>query len=142
MDATDGRFLRMTIELPGVPVSTAIARRVVRAGLRATGEVSNVDDLELITSELVANAVSSTGHDITVTVTAEFGGSVLLEVSDDGPGWPYPRASEGEPPEIGGLGLHIVEELAAAWGCVPNIGRGKTIWVESPPPKDRPPTIP
>jgi anti-sigma regulatory factor (Ser/Thr protein kinase) len=145
----DGRAprLRMTLELPGLPISATIARHLVRAGL-ATAGTPDLDPIELITSELVANAISCTGDDITVTLTTLAGGAVLLEVADLGTGWPeWPGWGSGPGPgsgsdsdsgsgpaeRIGGLGLPIVDALATRWGCVANPGPGKTVWVESRP---------
>ena len=125
----------MTLELPGVSTSPAVARHVVRAGLVASGEAADLDALELITSELVANAIACTAREVTVTMTARVGGSVLLEVADQGAGWPMlPGSAVDE--RVGGLGLPIVDALATAWGCVENPDQGKTVWVEAPPPLD------
>lgn len=112
----------------------AAARRWV-AGLYAGH--SYADDLELVVSELVTNAIehsrSGLGGTVSVTV-AEWRGEVRVYVADDGT-----PVTEGEPasvphlPEDGqelgaesGRGLVLVDALSSRWGYVPADGAGMT----------------
>lgn len=81
------------------------------------------DDVVLVVSELVSNSVrhgSSNGIDVKVTAG---GGTIRVEVADDGPGFAADVA-RGE-----GLGLTIVDKLADRWGL--DESRSKfTVWAE------------
>jgi signal transduction histidine kinase len=81
------------------------------------------DDLSEAAGNLIENAARHARH--AVTVTAETNGdSVVLSVSDDGPGIPEERLSEalrrgGRLDERGsgaGLGLAIVTDIVKSWG--------------------------
>jgi anti-sigma regulatory factor (Ser/Thr protein kinase) len=76
------------------------------------------DDVVLLTSELVANALrhgapaASVDQGITLMITAE--GSVLrVAVGDSGPGFDPSRL---RPSATGGWGLLLVDRLASRWG--------------------------
>lgn len=79
----------------------------------------------LLVSELATNAVV---HGATAfEVHAVVDGSVRVEVTDDGPGWP--RVVHAPPDAGGGRGLRIVDELATRWGAE-RLDHGKRIWFE------------
>jgi anti-sigma regulatory factor (Ser/Thr protein kinase) len=87
------------------------------------------EDVVLVVSELVTNAVrhgSSDGIDLKV---AKRGGRIRVEVTDHGSGFSV------DDPRGDGLGLNIVERLADSWGM--KTGKDKfTVWAElsaSPP---------
>ena len=87
------------------------------------------DDVVLVVSELVTNAVrygSSDGIDLKLT---NRGGRIRIEVTDHGPGFSV------DDPRGSGLGLDIVEKVADRWGM--KDGNHKfTVWAElstSPP---------
>ena len=87
------------------------------------------DDVVLVASELVTNAVrygSSEGIDLKLT---NRGGCIRVEVTDHGTGFSI------DDPRGDGLGLNIVERLADRWGM--KGGQHKfTVWAEistSPP---------
>lgn len=107
------------------PSSVAAARRFVRDMLPMTGPA--VDDIELITSELVTNAVQHGGAGgIGVRVAGDE--TVLrVEVTDSGSGrLPRPGVSgDGER----GRGLLHVEALSDRWGVRENAA-GVTVWAE------------
>lgn len=123
---------------------TAPAQVRTRLSLRLAswGMAGIVEDVALIASELVTNAVLHAGEgEIRVRFTREADG-VLLEVWDACDRRPVrrraPRATAaGGPPEAaapdpddgtGGRGLLIVEALAAQCGVVPTGPRGKWVW--------------
>jgi anti-sigma regulatory factor (Ser/Thr protein kinase) len=91
-----------------------------------SGEV--VSTVELLTSEVVTNAIVHAGTDteLVVLVAEE---RVRVVVRDGSPAAPVPRA--GQPQAPPGLGLAIVERLAHRWG-VEGVrrGRGKEVWFE------------
>jgi PAS domain S-box-containing protein len=112
--------------LPARTESVGRARHEVLAMAGQLG-IDGTGDLELITSELTSNAVTSSATEIRLRLSR--GDAVVrLEVDDDGPG--TPQVVEGS--EAGGWGLHVVEEVSTAWGVIPLPAGGKTVWAEIP----------
>jgi anti-sigma regulatory factor (Ser/Thr protein kinase) len=106
------------------------ARRDVRHALEARHvPKTTVDVVELLTSEVITNAV----------VHARSPRSVELFVSDrqvrvaveDGTTDP-PEVHHVEPTALTGRGMTLVEELSAIWGSDPTPGGGKWVWFEVP----------
>ena len=101
-----------------------IARDAALA-FRSSLTAERLEDLRLVLSELVTNAVvHGQGNTLDVRLTAD-GPVVSGEVVDDGDGFPAPP-----PPSLdqrGGRGLAIVGALTRQWG----IERGSThVWFE------------
>ncbi len=112
-----------------VPCARLHARHLVREwglnGLAATGE--------LLTSELVTNAVQATaGHDTLAPVRLRLSGDgarVLIEVWDADPRPPQPR-DPGLADE-GGRGLFLVATLSTRWNWyLTQDPPGKVVWCE------------
>ena len=82
-------------------------------------------DVELLLSELVANAVRHGGGVDRVTLTAD-AGCVRIDVRDHEPGEP---AVSRDPGRESGWGLLIVDRLAAEWGVQHHPGDGKSVWL-------------
>ena len=110
-----------TIEVPPERTSPRLARRFVVAQLAG---VDCADDIALLTSELVTNAVVHAGTAADVTVVRS-PSAVRVEVADHAESEPRKRA----PDERGGRGLHMVEAVADRWG-VEARGAGKVVWFE------------
>ena len=111
-------------DLSADAVSPARARIIVRRML----DIWDADDVklvELLTSELVTNAVRHAATAIVLTVAAE-ASTVRVEVSDLDPHLPSMCANPG----IGGYGLRIVDGLATRWGVEQRPNDGKTVWFE------------
>ncbi|MET8628467.1 ATP-binding protein [Kitasatospora sp. NPDC004669] len=111
--------------------SVRTARRHVREQLSAWGFTGDkVDDLVLITSELVTNAVvhACQGHDEVRLYLQEFGGDCRLEVWD--PRFDLPL-QDRKPHRFreGGRGVELVRELALDFGVITRRGSGKRVWV-------------
>jgi anti-sigma regulatory factor (Ser/Thr protein kinase) len=87
-------------------------------------EEPTVMDASLVVSELVTNALRH-GDGPTVLRAALLTAEVQVSVTDSGDG--EPRLLPPDPGRIGGLGLVVVSQVAAAWGVAPFPG-GKTIW--------------
>ncbi|WP_260609452.1 SpoIIE family protein phosphatase [Streptomyces sp. WAC 01325] len=112
------------------------ARIFVDGQLRAWHLTDITDDLQLITSEVVTNALIHAATSVDVRLRA-FSDYVRLEVRDfdSNPPIPSPLATEEESANAEhGRGLAIVEALASRWNSSPN-GRGKTITVDLPIPQ-------
>ncbi|WP_435811280.1 ATP-binding protein [Streptomyces termitum] len=102
-------------------------RHALRELLGSWGEPGAGDVAELLTSELVTNALVHTGQGavVTATVVPE---NLRVEVRDFEPGLdrpPVPPADDG----TSGRGLFLVRELADSWG-VEERGTGKVVWFE------------
>lgn len=80
--------------------------------------------LELLTSEVVANAVLHGGGALTLAV-GRAPGEVVVAVSDASPQPPKVKAVELE--ATGGRGVALVEALATEWGWEPHLS-GKRVW--------------
>ncbi|MFJ6727209.1 MULTISPECIES: ATP-binding protein [unclassified Streptomyces] len=116
--------LRRTLgraDLRAVPAS----RRAVRELLRRSGRSGPTDTAELLTSELVTNALVHTDHEAVLTATVGPDG-LRVEVRDFVPGRPRPRRTGGDE-STSGRGLLLVESLADAWGVRAH-GSGKAVW--------------
>ena len=130
-----------TLELPGVagatpatatrtfgrrPEEVPVARRFVREAL---DDHPSSFDTELLTCELVTNAVQhATGAGwVTVAVTRR-GEVVHVDVIDDGrSGLPHWREATGQ--DEGGRGFQLVNEIARRWGFLRKKA-GTCVWFE------------
>ena len=102
-------------------------RRALRELLRHWGRPGRSDIAELLTSELVTNAIVHTDHDAVVTATVGPRG-LRVEVRDfvaRRPRLCVPTADDG----THGRGLVLVQSLADAWGVRAH-GVGKAVWFE------------
>jgi anti-sigma regulatory factor (Ser/Thr protein kinase) len=120
---------RETVLLSAAPESVGSARSwlLERSAVRLAP--GRVEDLLLVISEIVTNAVrhgGGTGQvELAATPKAEF---LCVQVTDDGPGFvPRPGAMASEP--TGGFGLFIVERLTRRWGMTRE-GRRTRVWFE------------
>jgi anti-sigma regulatory factor (Ser/Thr protein kinase) len=103
------------------------ARRALRELLRQWGRTARADVAELLTSELVTNAIVHTDHDAVLTATVGPRG-LRVEVRDfvaRRPRLRVPVADDG----TNGRGLFLVQSLADAWGVRAH-GVGKAVWFE------------
>ncbi|MFI7012545.1 ATP-binding protein [Streptomyces sp. NPDC050145] len=105
-------------------------RRAVRELLRHWGDPGQSEIAELLTSELVTNALVHTDREAEITATVRPDG-LRVEVRDYTGRRPEPRT---RPADDGthGRGLFLVESLADAWGVsAPGAGDpGKVVWFE------------
>ncbi|MFI2640948.1 ATP-binding protein [Streptomyces sp. NPDC018610] len=113
----------MRADLRAVPE----ARRALRELLRPWGRPDTSDVAELLTSELVTNALVHTDDDAILTATVSPDG-LRVEVRDFVARRPRPRMPEAAA-DTNGRGLFLVESLADAWGvCAHDVG--KSVWFE------------
>src|SRR4051794_17466005 len=92
---------RTQIKLRRHPSETGRARRTV-AGLCYDLDAETVEVAQLLTTELVTNALKHGRGDILLAVTLD-ARDVRVDVTDDGPG--TPEIGAGGPDELGGRGL-------------------------------------
>jgi Histidine kinase-like ATPase domain len=119
------------------PAILASARSFAADRLR-TLKLSGVrDDVELLLTELITNAIIHARTEIEVRVKAR-GAGVRVEVIDGNPTMPV--AGTLAPAALSGRGLTLVQSMSTRWGAHHNAAGGKTVWfevvpgaVESPP---------
>ncbi|MFI1047525.1 SpoIIE family protein phosphatase [Streptomyces griseoruber] len=121
--------------LAGSPHAPGAARDLVRAAFAEWGDLPErlAEDVTLVVSELVTNAVVHAGTDVDLLCRLEDdpeqGPAVVVEVGDHHPS----RAPRDHPPETPhetpeyGRGLRLVAALADAWGVTYRRG-AKTVW--------------
>ncbi|MFF4576104.1 ATP-binding protein [Streptomyces sp. NPDC001410] len=103
------------------------ARRELRELLRQWGRPDRSEIAELLTSELVTNALVHTDDDAVLTAVVSPRG-LRVEVRDFVARRPLLRAPDtGD--DTHGRGLVLVQSLADAWGVRPH-GVGKSVWFE------------
>ena len=121
-----------SLTLPPQPSSVARARRFVREAAPDLGDAGEV--AELLTSELVANAVGHAETDVTVTVMQ--GPPLQVEVHDGVAATDALRRMIAVAPpnadvsSVSGRGLGIVHTLATRIGLDDDSADGKVVWFE------------
>ena len=120
----DGRLV-----LDRGPQAPADARGAVAGWLGDEVDHSVLEDVKLLVSELVTNAVlhQGTAGQIEMAVAVARGG-VRVEVCDPGSGFRKPTVGEPPPDSLGGRGLLIVDRVASRWGVGP--GPPTRVWFE------------
>ena len=117
-----------TFELSLDPVLGAAseARRATRMWLAdSTMSDALLDDLQLVISELVTNAVVHARTPLRLLVRFD-GHRVVTEVFDADARLPTPAVSVDD---VGGRGLILVDRLSDRWGSEP-FTDGKRVWAE------------
>ncbi|TDD19912.1 ATP-binding protein [Actinomadura sp. KC06] len=111
------------------PVEAAVraARDTVRAAMEDWNRQDVNGDLELITSELVTNAIRHATA-ITLVVSLPDDATAMVEVWDDNP--EGPSAPRVDLHAEGGRGLLLVGALARSWGWRSTAG-GKVTWAQT-----------
>jgi anti-sigma regulatory factor (Ser/Thr protein kinase) len=117
------------LELGPFPSAVPCARIHARLILREWDLSRLSDDAELIVSELVTNAIESTGHPVALFLRSDRH-ALVIEVWDDLLEDPEPRphAIDAE----SGRGLEIVSFLSDRWGVRRPETGGKVVWASLP----------
>ncbi|MFD0257661.1 ATP-binding protein [Kitasatospora indigofera] len=117
-------------QFPGVPEAVGGARKLVRDALDF---LPQVDDAELIVSELVTNAIlhsrSGAGGVLWVEIR-RLRGFVRIAVTDEGSAGAALSYRNAEEVDDFGRGLKIVTVLADNWGASSEVDNCRTVWVE------------
>ena len=117
-----------SIDLPPERSAAAQARRFVREVCASWGLIHEViDDIELLVSELVTNAVLHARSAALLTIE-HFGDRIRVTVSDSSS--IPPRLRDYGPEAATGRGVFLVDRLARAWGVDAEDGAGKRVWFE------------
>ena len=115
----------LSLDLP----CAADAPATVRAALRDTGSES--DDVLLVASELVTNAVVHSGcapGELLNVRVSEQSERVLISVCDPGVSSRRAVVQAAEPSSVGGWGLRLVAQLSERWGS--DRPGGYRVWAE------------
>ncbi|MFJ8164018.1 ATP-binding protein [Streptomyces sp. NPDC096136] len=125
------------LALPHTAAAVPMARALVRTALTDTGPHADRDTAELLTAELVANAVEHTtaGAPIELVVRTRADGC-RVEVHDGDPRPPgeltaRPHEEHPDPWQEHGRGLMLLRALSSACGHRPT-ERGKAVWFTLP----------
>ena len=96
-----------------------------------------VSDAELLTSEVVSNAVKHADLDPSqeIVLRVVMDERLRIEVADPGP--PFEADLRRQSSDTSGWGLFLIEAIATSWGVEPE-GVGKKVWFELDPGLDRP----
>jgi anti-sigma regulatory factor (Ser/Thr protein kinase) len=117
----------VSLDLPRDGSASRTARDVVRSRFGEQLPGDRLQDLNLLITELVNNAVLHGEGAIRLKLQLD-GAVVRGEVVDDGRGFERQIRRRGVD-DVGGRGLSLVEELTTAWG----IHEGTThVWFEMP----------
>ncbi len=121
---------RLELQLPHTTHSVRRARRTIAAFLdpdEVPGAV--VEDVLLLVSELVTNAVVHAGSPAVVRLDADLERIKVAVADKDADKRPSVR--EPDPTSPSGRGVLLVDRLAARWGVEPQCS-GKLVWFELP----------
>ncbi|MGP4000327.1 ATP-binding protein [Streptomyces sp. 8N706] len=132
-DADTPTFWR--IDLPHTTAAVPLARALIRSALAELDEPADRDTAELLTAELVANAVNHTHGDEPIELVVELlAGGCQIEVHDRNPAPPGDLAGAHSDPyalEEHGRGLLLIRALSSRAGYRPT-PRGKAVWFTLP----------
>ncbi|WP_330337305.1 ATP-binding protein [Streptomyces sp. NBC_00557] len=124
------------IALPHTAAAVPAARALVRSALAEVEHPADCDTAELLTAELVANAVEHTAGRGPIELVVELlPGGCQVEVHDPDPAPPghltRPVIEEPDVWQEGGRGLLLIRALSSSCGHRPT-PRGKAVWFRLP----------
>jgi anti-sigma regulatory factor (Ser/Thr protein kinase) len=115
---------QLSVDIPRDERAPALARRAIE---RLPLAEDLAPDVKLLVSELITNSVKYGGEgQVELLLRSDGPRHLYVEVIDQGVGFiPVPRDRPAT--EVGGWGLHLVQELSDAWG----VREGSThVWFE------------
>jgi DNA-binding NarL/FixJ family response regulator len=127
LDVVAGSLERLATQLPADPRSARSARGFVTQALARWDCTELLDTVELLTSEIVTNAIVHAGSEIDVGVIL-LGNRLRVEVRDRSPEAPVRRSAHTD--ATSGRGLELVSQLSDAWGSSHGADGRKTVWFE------------
>ncbi|MFD3942678.1 ATP-binding protein [Streptomyces sp. NPDC058579] len=125
------------VELPHTTAAVPIARALVRTALTELETPADSDTAELLTAELVANAVEHTDPEDPIELVVELlPGGCQVEVHDRRPAGPGELIGHGpvarpDPWQEHGRGLLLIRALSSDCGHRPT-AQGKAVWFTLP----------
>jgi anti-sigma regulatory factor (Ser/Thr protein kinase) len=115
------------LELPGTTAAPSVARLFIRNLCAEWGATSVCDVAELLSSELVTNAVIHARSAVELEAAYDDKSNLRIDVYDRSPGVVDSEPSQASDGAEGGRGLAIVSRLASRWG-VETLAQGKRVW--------------
>ncbi|MEU8797129.1 ATP-binding protein [Spirillospora sp. NPDC048819] len=112
-----------------VPSSVRLGRDLAEVHLNKWGLAAMADNVALIVSELLTNAIAASRGMVTMRLLMD-SETLTIEVTDASPS--RPRRKRATANDIGGRGLQIIEFLAESWGDRPSPDGGKVVWARCP----------
>ncbi|MFI8344088.1 ATP-binding protein [Streptomyces sp. NPDC085639] len=125
------------IALPHTAAAVPLARALVRTALADTDAPADRDTAELLTAELVANAVAHTRSGAPIELVVELlANGCQVEVHDGDPNPPgglsaRPEPDRPDPWQEHGRGLLLIRSLSSECGHRPT-PHGKAVWFTLP----------
>lgn len=122
--------MERSFRFPATADAPRLARHELDGWLNDLLGPDRADDVRLLTTELITNAIRHGGvrgdDDITLDVEAS-GASVTIAVTQPtSPDGARMRLGDVEAPETGGFGLQLVDRLANEWGV--DRGTPGSVW--------------
>lgn len=114
------------IRLSASPDAAGHARAWIAEALARRHRRDLAEQGQLLTSELVTNAILHAETDLTLTLS-EADGGLCIAVSDED--FELPSLGALDPEATGGRGMQLVDRLATDWGVYVRPA-GKTVWFE------------
>jgi serine/threonine-protein kinase RsbW len=117
--------------LRALPTSIAEARERVRVRLGGLLGPERLAEAELLTTELVTNAIRHAQLPDEAEIEIDFEvtpRAVRVRVIDAGGGFDFDKILRTSPAEPGGYGLFLVEALSSRWGIDPSPPH--SVWFE------------
>jgi anti-sigma regulatory factor (Ser/Thr protein kinase) len=115
------------LELPGTPAAPSVARLFIRNLCKEWGALSVCDVAELLSSELVTNAVIHAHSPVELQAVYDDKSILRIDVYDRSPGVVSSEPRQPAEGAEGGRGLAIVAKLSCRWG-VDLLSQGKRVW--------------
>ncbi|MEU8589416.1 ATP-binding protein [Streptomyces sp. NPDC048664] len=124
------------VALPSTTAAVPVARALVRTALAERQGAADGDTAELLTAELVANAVEHAAGDGPIELVVELlPTGCTVEVHDPDPAPPgdltHPAAPAPDPWQEHGRGLLLIRTLSSSCGHRPTAS-GKAVWFRLP----------
>lgn len=120
---------RARLDMPAGSATAQQAREFVARMCVRWNTAEVFTDAQLLVTELVENAMLHAAGDIRVRLDLRSGGLTVAVTDAD----PQPAVlREPAPGEVQAYGLHVVADLARAWGCAPCWPGGKVVWATLP----------
>jgi anti-sigma regulatory factor (Ser/Thr protein kinase) len=121
--------LRAVLELPATLLAPGAARHAARALLHAWEALQRRDDVELVLTEIITNAVrhAELTPTVDVEITLKAGHLLRLTVADGSSLKPTIGALAED--QESGRGMQLVAAVADRWGVDEHPG-GKIVWIE------------
>lgn len=115
------------LTLPRDTASASVARAWVATMCTRWGCERELDQIMLVVSELVTNAVLHARSGCTLRLSRR-GDAVRVDVVDGGEGSPDPYQPDENAEH--GRGLYLISAMSSAWGVEPITSGGKSVWAE------------